>query len=301
MSDSEGKIRIINHDGQIITIRKDKIRTVDLNGSIITIKPIDESTVDLRTSCNKAVAVARLLGWMKGSTFPKVMVPVANGEAYVDLLRVLNDENALEGMLSYMRDVAGQELAAAKGDPKRGKLKKKQEAVAKIDSLIRNTSMYVSDIDEELAKGEDSALRVDQQASKEESVTHITLRSLDLWAKKKYGISIMDDQELHVSSEGSRAQPVMQEKEEDHDPKDGLSKTVANNLFTSFAFLVEAFAETAPKYGSKDPNISAISKRIAELAATANGGEPMDNQGYESIRKRIKQALNIKKSNLPQR
>ena len=192
MINSEGEIRILNHDGQIITILKDEIRTINHEGYIITTKPKDETAVDLSTSCNKAVAVAKLLGWMKGSIFPKVMVaiPNDNGEIYIDLLRILDeDENSLQEMLSHMRDVTSQELAAAKSDATSDELKEKGEAVANIDSLINKASMYLLDINEELSKGEDSAIKTDPQRSEEKGITHITLRSLDQWAKENHHIS----------------------------------------------------------------------------------------------------------------
>ena len=169
MSDPEGKIRIINPDGQIITIHKDEIKAVDYGASIIIIKPKDENTVDLRTSCNKAVAVAKLFGWMKGSTFPKVMVPFGKGDTYLDLVRFLEEKNALQDMLSQMRDVASEELAAAEADATSEELKEKQEAVANIDWLIKRAFTYVSDIDEELTKGDNSALKIDQKASEEKT------------------------------------------------------------------------------------------------------------------------------------
>jgi hypothetical protein len=62
MVDSEGKINIINHHGQIITIPLDEIETTNHEGRIVTIKPHDEASIDLRTSCNKAVGVPKLLG-----------------------------------------------------------------------------------------------------------------------------------------------------------------------------------------------------------------------------------------------
>ena len=262
-----------------------------------------ETVVDLSTSCNKGVAVAKLIGWMKGSIFQEVAVanPKDKDKIYIEELSRFEKENYLQEMLSFRRDCASQALAA-RTDATPEELQEIKDAISNIDALIHKAFIYTTDIEEELAKGHNSEILIDLKKSEQTGVTHITLRSLDRWAKKKYGISILDDQEQHISSEGSRAQPSMQEKEEDLDSNEGSPGVREKNILVTLAFIVEEFAETAPRYGKgKKPNISVIARHIAELAARANGGEPMVGQGYESIRKHISQALDIKKSNLPQR
>lgn len=82
-----------------------------------------------------------------------------------------------------------------------------------------------------------------------------------------------------------------------------LSKTKSDNLYTTFAFLLEAFLENAPpKYKRKnEPNISAIAKKIEELATIANNNESLKSQRIESIKERIEEALRVKKQQLPQK
>jgi hypothetical protein len=266
------------------------------------IEPVHEIIVDLSTSCSEEIAVAKLLGWMKGPIRSKVIRVTEHGISEDQLAVLYYMEDSLEEQLSELREATRQEyVAALELDEPYEELKLKEEAVKNADSLIRKSSMYLSDIKEELAKAENPELKIDPQASKEKGVTYITLRSLDQWAKQKYGFSILDDQEQHISPEDTQEQPTMQEKEEDFDPRAGMSKTVANNFLTTFAFLVEAFASTADKYGSDNPNILAIATRIEELANKAYGGEKFPGQGHEAIKKRINEAMKVKKSNLPQK
>ena len=106
----------------------------------------------------------------------------------------------------------------------------------------------------------------------------------------------------HIASASVQAQPDTQAIEEDIGPKGGLSRTKTDNLHTTFAFLVEALAKTAPKYRVKDaPNNSAIAIHIENIATDANNGELLPGQGHESIQDRIEDARRAKKEKLPQK
>jgi hypothetical protein len=87
---------------------------------------------------------------------------------------------------------------------------------------------------------------------------------------------------------------------EQEDNTDGkrLSKTKADNLYTTLGFLVEAFADTNQKYGGKKPNVQAISKHLEKLASTANKNINLPGQRHESIKDRIEEAFRVKKSKL---
>ena len=93
------------------------------------------------------------------------------------------------------------------------------------------------------------------------------------------------------------------DNEDDSDRSGGLSRTKADHLYTSLAFLVEAFAEKSPGeiFGDKDkPNVSQISKYLEKRATEANKKEKLNGQGSEAIKKRITEALKIKRSKLPE-
>jgi hypothetical protein len=152
----------------------------------------------------------------------------------------------------------------------------------------------MSELDNELAKGESSELVIDHHAGETPGTTHITLVSLDRWAQEKFTISIIDEPKSIAGSSEDRPVP---EQEDDTDG-DGLSKTKADNLYTTLGFLVEAFAATSDKYGKQRPNVQEISKHLDKLASKANKHIKVQGQGYESIKDRIEEAIRVKKSKL---
>lgn len=306
MNSHKYEITVLNYQGQIETIELDyAIETISENGEIDTTSSIDKNVVDLSTSCNKSVAVAKLLGWFRGPVFANVLLKRPNTEEresrlYFSLLRVFKeDENSLEGLLSYFLNFNSRELAAAVDANEPPEVIHEIEgAIAHISSLIHQASKYKSDIESELTKDESSHLKIDLTKTNKTGVTHITLVSLDNWARQRYGISVLEDQEQLASTQNIQAQPIVQLTEEDPNPKDGFTNIKATNVMTTFGFLVEAFANTAPGFGGEKPNISNIAKHIANLAVKAGGQDEMDNQSYEAIRKRIKQAIDTKNSYL---
>ena len=263
------------------------------------IKTEDEIIVDLSTSCTKELAVGKLLGWIKGPIFPKVIMVNRDG-ATLNLLQVLKEfDDSLEVVLTNLREDASLELVdAAEADATFEELKKKEEAVTNIDLLIHNAFMFMSGINEELSKGDDSKIKIDYETSKQTGVSHITLSSVNRWAKKKYGISILDDKGQDLSPEDAEAQPINQNIEEGP-----YTEITEKNIYTTFGFLIEAFAQTATRFGKDKgkPNIKQISDHIADLAAKASGTDEMDNQSAETIRKRLTKARNIKNSHFQPR
>jgi hypothetical protein len=173
----------------------------------------------------------------------------------------------------------------------------KKEAVEQCDEQIRKAASYLVDIEDEIAKGDSSDLKIDRHRTNKMGTIHITLKSLDQWARKNYDISILDQSPKPLTENPSTQPESQQEKK----PESGQTKL--ENLFTSFAFLVEALAGngTGKEFRHDDgrPNISTISARLARLAADANKKQPLSGQGAEAIKKRIKEAMHIKQSKLP--
>ena len=163
MINPKDEIRIINHNGQIITTKlTDDIETINFEGHLVTTKPTDAITAHLGTSCNKDVAIAMLLGLLKGPRFPKTMIVNLSGVS-LDLLYVLQDiGDPLQELLSHWRNVASQEYAAAKEAKVTPEvLKEKEEATNNAVSLYEKAFIYMMDIDEELEKGNASAIKID--------------------------------------------------------------------------------------------------------------------------------------------
>lgn len=131
---------------------------------------------------------------------------------------------------------------------------------------IEKAHNYLCRINDELAKGKDSELRLDGNG--------ITIISLHQWAQRDFNINLLE--------------PIETEEE-----PEGKSFT---SLEITFAFLVELFAETDPEFQHNGkPNASKIAKHIFERAkdykksTTTSASAP--SQGYESIRNRISDSI----------
>ena len=146
----------------------------------------------------------------------------------------------------------------------------------------------------EFPKGDESALNTDKRAKKESGIIHLTLSSLDQWARNKYNISILETA-VEKSSEGNaRSQSIQPENESTLNG--GLSKFTADNLYTTFALLVEAFSQTLHKYGKgSNPNVSEIAEHLQTIAAKTN---VKNGQSQEAIRKRISEAMKRRKKKM---
>jgi len=266
-------------------------------------KPEDEYIPDLSISCNKDVAVAKLLGWMRGIRRAKEINITEHGISEEQLPLLHSMGGSLQELLYELREAARQDLiTAAENDASSDELEEKEKAAIEADSRLDKAFMYYSDIEEELSNGQDSTLKIDQETTGHTGVIHITLNSLDKWALGKYGISIMDNKQT-MSPDNMQVRPINQNIDEDLYPKGGLTQTTANNILTTLGFLIEAFAQTATRFGKdkSKPNIKQISEHIAALAAKASGTDEMDNQSAEAIRKRLTEAMKIKNSHFQQR
>lgn len=240
--------------------------------------------------------MAKLLGWLSGPIRSKVIRVTEHGISEDQLPFLHSMEGSLEEQLMDLREASRQEFVAAlEEDASYGVLKAKEEAVANAESLIRKAHGYRLDIDEELANGADSAIEIDREMSEREGVTYLTLRSLDRWAGNKYKIAILEHSDSAPPSEGNEAQATAQTEENESPPR------AMQSLQTTLAFLVEAFASTAEKYGKDKPNVSAIARHIEDLAAQANKGQVLLGQGHVSIKKRIDAAMRVKKEKLSER
>jgi hypothetical protein len=176
-------------------------------------------------------------------------------------------------------------------------LRDKEEAVIRCDDLLRKAAAYLRDIEDEISKGDSSELKIDRRATEKTAETHLTLNSVDRWAKAKYGISIIDHPST-LSLDQNTAAINNNLAEPARDIKGGLSKTKADNLYTTFALLLEAFCLKFPTYTSNgDINVSATADHLSKQSEIA--GKPIQGQSSESIKGHIEEALKVKKSKFP--
>lgn len=266
--------------------------------------PTDNANLDMRTSCTKEEAAAKLIGWMKGNVRHDYPIDVDEDEITRDNLVYTHSlVYSLPEHLTILRNAEWNRYneAVCDGLPEEV-LGEKAYALAECDDLIRKVAVYLCDIDEELDKEFDQAgasiLRLDRQSTADSGKLHITIRSLDKWAQDKYGISILDDGEPKSAVRPSRQ---VEEQNEEFDASKGLSKTKANRIFLTFAFLVDAYADTALRYRHEDgrPNAEGIITRLIELSTAANRNVELKGMSAKSIQTLITDAKKIQRSMLP--
>jgi hypothetical protein len=141
------------------------------------LNPRDELIIDFSTSCTKEEAVVKLFGWRNGPIQPKVdsKEEILYKKLWeLGLARRIDNTGKITIASSMEELVSADSLSRVKYN----------------DALVDQAFTYILDIDEELEKGSASELKIDQKTTERTGVTHIKLRSLDRWAKQKYGISI---------------------------------------------------------------------------------------------------------------
>ena len=255
------------------------------------INPEDEIVVDMRASCTQEEAVIKLLGWSRGPFLRKYVHITESGFPQADLPFIHASHLSLAEQLVENREVARSALIdAAEADSSDDILAERENAVQVCDDLIRKAHEYRLDIADELAKDAESKLRVDRSIIPGDNGPHITLRSLDSWAREKYGVSLLgaeggrENKVPEVLQSGLSGDPL---GEGDHGYK------------VTLAFMVEFAASKAPnKYirSGGDVNVSLMTDDVSKMIDEKIGQRVRPRgQGKESIRKRIAEALNIKK------
>lgn len=278
-------------------------------------KPIDSDQIiiDFRTSCSKDEAAAKLLGWLRGPIYPKYIKFTSGKKKDTQASGSISDQSSsdslpdrieenqlkslysldctlggsLESQLMELYEVARLEFSDAMVEPD---LENKANTVLYWERQICQAASYLRDIDDELETGEESVLKLDKKASKKAGSPQILLNSLDRWAKKKYKFSIFGD-----ITDGEA--PKIIEEGEVFSEDGSLKKVYADNLFTTMAFLIEAFSKTMPVYHSEHgPVVIAIARKIEALAKEACGGaDSLPGQKQGAIKLRIGEAMRRKK------
>jgi hypothetical protein len=156
--------------------------------------PSVDCIINLRKkSCSIEDAVAKLLGWLKGPV-SHGSIRVDNGPITIEQLEYLDTlVFSLEDHLISLRQDAIYKLddaviADAPDDVKRPLL----DAAIDVEFLIEKAKGYFLDIQEELDKGELSELVEDHSEKDASGKAYITIKSLDRWSRKRYGIKIPD-------------------------------------------------------------------------------------------------------------
>lgn len=264
--------------------------------------PFNNIVLDFSTSCTKDVAVAKMLGWLRG--------PIRLDKDEINLRHITIDQMpflpdlyyTLEDHLLMLREDALDQVEIAFRESNTSE-QFKEEAIDTLndcEDLIVKANAYMSGLDDELLKGASSELRIDQAKTESTGEIYITLKSLDEWAKKNYQKSIID---IEINSDWNNTSiskhAVAQSK---NDAPAKTSKTKEENLYATFAFLIEAFSQTAPKYRKGEKiNVSELAQSIEDMATKANNGAALYGQKAETIKSIIERAVKEKQQKLPKK
>lgn len=280
----------------------------------------DEVVIDLSTSCTKDVAVAKLIGLVRGPirrVYQNDLVKkLSQGQhPHLDPLNA-----PVIDQLMDLRNASRWRLTEAISiDRSDAEILKFKEHVAACDELIHLAAHYFRDIDDELAKGANSQLRVDQSTTVTPANPYISLSSLELWAMEKYNISVMRagvdpiaiayPGRTNDASEHHTARTVSTVQKEQY-----ASGKAEVSLLVTFAFLMDAFLAQVKLHGDEKqidnffkgkekitPNVSAITRHLEELMAQANGKMLLNDQQIKSINNRITAAVKAQTDAFPKR
>ena len=269
--------------------------------------PEDDIVIDLRASCTKDEAIAKLLGWLKGPLHPKYIRVSERGLDESHLIQLTTLDDSLESQLHELRENASQSLIdAVESDETGDVLEEKKRAVEQVEELIKRAFFYKTELTDEISKGSSSKLKIDQEATQNSDQLHITLKSLDDWARDKLSVSVLDHGKYahKVASsidESDEDETVPHDGNDDSGIETGLSLIKAKGLYVTLAYLVEALVSQSQKrpdsrFGGDAPNVDAISKYLAELAEARipDGNHKYQGQSSDTIVKRIKQAIAVR-------
>lgn len=248
----------------------------------------DSIYIDPRTSCTKDEAIAKLLGWMRGDIRHKYIEMTLEGVPAESLTHMPSFEGSIWDFLIGQREDAQFALKTALDEYAENDIERLAEKISGLEKTIIKAKSYQRDIDDELARGIESLLKVDQSESTASGAVHISLNSLNNWAVKKYGISIHDTSSLQAEEP---EYPVDVRNE-----KGGLTKTSANSLFFTFGALIKAFIETNPDYASDNgtkPNVLVLAQHLTMYTTPYESRKPIRGQKDERIMDRIEEAMKI--------
>ena len=252
----------------------------------------DNSWAQSTPHCTVAYALARMIGW----GHPQ---PTSDSNILEQVLQH-KDELVLalvraEAVKSAAKDQAESATAAVA-------VSEKKAAVLEHEEKIERLYLYSKAIEIERRKrGRPSSL-IAVDCKSDGSPVMFTLASVEWWARKEFGVSIIDPMPYPYSV-GTRPEQteVLQEetlREKGPAAEGWLSPAKARNIYTTFGFLVEAYSKTATGYQVDGrPNVKVIAERLGELAAEVTKPDKFIGQDSETIRKLI--SLSLKTKRLP--
>lgn len=251
----------------------------------------DEFILNLSASCTVDQAVLRLIGWGRDTVYLTDVRQTGDGEFLKNHQMIYRPDFGLNEFLTELYKRALLLYADAVSDD--ATEEDVQRALAlhfhRIDEtqvFIEKARSYKMDIVDELAKGVESKLRLDKDASAQSGIAHITIKSLDDWSDTTYAVT--------KDTAGNEPESDLQNLLEKLEDVDGTKKSDLG-LYVTLALAVQAFAKKAGgKYirDGDEVNVLQVSEHFASLGTKQRAKDSnLHGQSVSAIRARIKTAL----------
>jgi len=268
------------------------------------INPRHDYTIDFRTSFTKDEAIGRLIVlalWNR----PRKYIHLTWHGLVADKLPFLNSmPGSMEDQYAALRRAA--RLAASdaiEAGAAAEVIEEREEVVREIDELVYEIMSFRAEIDDEIAKKDASALRIDHSDTVRWGVTFFTFKSFEQWAYKTFGFPITELAHFNRPAGGSATGTERTERIYD-DQFAALDAWTAKRAERSFCithalvaeFLVAKDLPTRKLY--RDPDGKPIASALAEVVAPLAAKLGLAGQSEESIRKNILYARKVLEDNL---
>ncbi len=252
--------------------------------------------IDPRTSCSRDEATAILLGRRSYDPIYPDHNPEGDPTEVQELFMEWLDLSIFEQLIDE-RDRILMELDNATKARDKERIAACEARIVGCDETIRRTKLILCDIDDELAKGGQSKLRVDQALSAEVGQVKITLSSLKVWAESR------DYQSVAVDACLVQPAPPAQDNVEEDEPllnaKGGMSPASTRSFMVTFAVLLEQYKKADTGSIRKSDTGAGINvKRVALLLQNnslpgARGKHFLKGQKESAIEARINQIIQV--------
>lgn len=260
----------------------------------------DTILVDLSTSCTTDVAVAKLLGWMRGP-IRRVSHNMEEDNFTIDQVAYIDIQGRpLADLLTHFRASAQRRhFEAFEAGDSDDVLAPLSTEVALCDDTIYKAAQYMRDIHDELNKDANCTLQIDAYQTAQSGERRITLSSLNKWATKKYGISVAEDY-VGVSAKTQKNANIAVPMPNEGSFDEAMLIKPMETAYASFGFLMAAFAASRSDFRIKERlNVSRIAGKIVDQLSHYLQ-EPIDGQTTETMRKTFSRSIQAMDSKLRQ-
>ncbi len=162
----------------------------------------EKESVEFKSSCSIDDAIAKMLGWLKGSAYLVNLLIEKDGISEEKLMKLdslvypLNEH--LEELLQSAKDKE-LEVYESPSSTEEDQLRA-SDLVLERQEQISKANIYKLSIEEELAKGDSSELIIDHEQTEKTGEKHIKIISLDRWARKYHNAQILEGAEVLIDA-----------------------------------------------------------------------------------------------------